>query len=410
MKRLIAILGLALLGATPAVAGTVDADTVASELENFGVFVEPGLDRDISRVSDAVSRARSAGFEFYAVILEDDPVGGPTTFADSLLNRLGTGTVLVLSETTGMASTEVGNDGISAALSHADDVYDDDESYVVAVVDSLTGEVSSGGRSSTGLIIVVVIIGGLVLLVWLAIRRSRKSGEASRDKQVAEARGEIRDQLDAMANILLEITDLVAASDSSQDDSYLRQASATYTEAEEAYDGASDLRALAELSDRLDEARWQLDAAAAIASGKQPPPKPPEEQRYQCFFDPTHPDATETAEITTPAGKKTVRVCKEDAEKLRRGTQPSPRMIDVRGRRVPAPVAPRSHGGGGMDWMETFSILAGGAGQAASYDWGQRPTTAGRRQATTVSRRSGGTTQPQRERARGGSTKKRRKR
>lgn len=412
VKRLLvaAVLGLALFPAGIALAGDVDADTVAAELENFGVFIDPDLDRDTSRVSDAVSAARSAGFEFYAVILEDDPIGGPTTFADALLNRLGSGTVLVVSETAGMASTEVGAAEISAAVSHADDVYDDDESYVAAVVDSLTGEVSSEGGSNVGLIVLVVILGGLVLLVWLAIRRSQKSSEASRAKQVAEARGEIRDQLDAMANILLEITDQVAASDASQDDTYLRQASATYTEAEEAFEGASDLRALADLSDPLDEARWQLDAAAAISYGKEPPPKPPKEQRYQCFFDPTHPDATETAEITTAAGKKTVRVCKDDAEKLRRGTQPAPRMIDVQGRRVPAPMAPRSHGGGGMDWMETFSILAGGAGQAASYDWGGRPTTAERRRAATRTRKSSGSAAPERGRARGGSTKRRRKR
>ena len=426
MKRLLAVvtLGFALLPA--GVAFAQDADTIAAELENFGVYVEPGLDRDVSRLSEAVSRARNAGFEFYVVVLERDPTGGPTTFADSLLNRLGTGTVLVVSETAGMASTEVGGDDISAAIAHADEVFEDDESYVAAVVDSLTAvEESSEGGSSIGLIVMLVIIGGLVLLVWLAIRRGKKSGEASKSKQVAEARGEIRTQLDAMANILLEITDHVSASDTSQDDTYLRQASATYTEAEEAFDGASDLGALADLSDRLDEARWQLDAAAAIAVGKEPPPQPPKEQRYQCFFDPTHPDATETAEITTAAGKQTVRVCKEDAEKLRRGAQPTPRMIDVEGRRVPAPMAPRSHGGGGLGWLDTFSILAGGAGQAASYDWGGSRTTASRRSDTTPSRRettasrrsgttaSSGSSSPAAasgDRARGGSSKRRRKR
>ena len=419
MKRILAIvtLGFALLPA--GVAFAQDADTIAAELENFGVYVEPALDRDVSRLSASVSRARNAGFEFYVVVLERDPTGGPTTFADSLLNRLGTGTVLVVSETAGMASTEVGGDDIFAAIAHADDVFEDDESYVVAVVDSLTAvEESSGGGSSIGLIVMIVIIGGLLLLVWLAIRRGKKSGEASKSKQVAEARGEIRTQLDAMANILLEITDHVSASDTSQDDTYLRQASATYTEAEEAFGGATDLRALADLSDRIDEARWQLDAAAAIAAGKEPPPKPPREQRYQCFFDPTHPDATETAEITTAAGKKTVRVCTEDAEKLRRGAQPTPRMIDVEGRRVPAPMAPRSHGGGGLDWLDAFSILAGGAGQAASYDWGGSRTTASRRSGTTASRRSGTTASsgssspsaPSGGRARGGSSKRRRKR
>jgi len=403
-------LAIFLVPTAAAAAGTVDPGAVASELESFGLYIEPGLSRDVSRVSDAVSRARNDGLLFYVALLGSDPVGGPATFAEALLNRLGTGTVLVLSNTNeAMVSSEVSQSDIEKALDHAFDVADDDESYVAAVVDSLTGVASSGSGSSTGLFIMLAIILGLVLMVWFAIRRGKKTSEMSAAKQVAEARTEIRSQLDAMANILLEITDQVSASDSSQDDTYLRQASATFTEAEEAYDGASDLRSLADLSDRLDEARWQLDAAAAIATGEQPPPKPPKEQRYQCFFDPTHPDATETAEITTPAGKKTVRVCREDAEKLRRGTQPTPRMIDVQGRRVPAPMAPRSHGGGGFDWLDAFTILAGGAGQATSYDWTGSRTAASRPSSTTSSRRSTGTTPPEGGRARAGRTRRRKR-
>jgi len=51
---------------------------------------------------------------------------------------------------------------------------------------------------------------------------------------------------------------------------------------------------------------------------------------------------------------------------------------------VPAPMAPKSHGGGGLDWLETFSILAGGAGQAASYDWGRPRRTTTMRTSSTA--------------------------
>lgn len=218
----------------------------------------------------------------------------------------------------------------------------------------------------------IAIVGGMVLIVWFAVRKGKKSALTSSQKAMTEAKAEIRSQLDVMANTILEITDIVNATPDAQDDSYLRQASATYTEADDAYTAASDLRALEALSDRIDEARWQLDAAGAIAHGRPVPPQPPKEQRYVCFFDPTHPNATETAQITTPAGTQTVRVCAADAEKLRRGTQPQPRMIDVSGRRVPAPMAPRSYGGGGFDWLDVFTILAGGGGGGSgqSYDWG----------------------------------------
>lgn len=372
-----------------------DANTVAAELEQFGFYVEPGLDRDRSRLSDEVARARNAGFLFYVVLLDDDPVGGATTFADSLLNRLGVGTILVLSAGgEGMVSNEITQGEIETALDRgfSGSASGGDEGYVSGVVDSLTGaqtpttpDSGSGSGSGSGLLILVAIVGGLVLLVWLAIRKSKKSSVASNARAMDEAKAEIRSQLDAMANILLEITDLVSASTTSQDDTYLRQASATYTEAEESFGIATDLRALEALSDRLGEARWQLDAAEAIANGRQPPPQPAKEQRYECFFDPTHSNATETAEISTPAGKQTVRVCREDAEKLRKGTQPQPRMIDVQGRRVPAPMAPRSHGGGGFSWLDTFSILAGGAGQATSYDWGGSRQTGTRTSSTSRS-------------------------
>lgn len=416
MKNLAAVVAaflLSLLVAAPALAQ--DADTVAAELEQFGLYVDPGLNRDISDLSEDVARARNAGYQFYVVLLDDDPIGGATTFADSLLNRLGVGTVLVLSASDeGMVSNEISQDEIEDALDRGFEgsASGGDEGYVSGVVDSLTGTetpiepVSSSG-SGSGLLILVAVVGGLVLLVWFAIRKSKKSSAASNARAVDEAKGEIRSQLDAMANILLEITDLVSASTTSQDDTYLRQASATYTEAEEAFDTATDLRSLENLSDRLGEARWQLDAAAAIANGQPLPAKPPKEQRYECFFDPTHSNATETAEITTPAGKKTVRVCREDAEKLRKGTQPQPRMIDVEGQRVPAPMAPRSHGGGGQSWLDTFSILAGGAGQAASYNWGRSGQTTRRTASTSNAGRRAAT--PSTPRARAGRTRRRKR-
>lgn len=388
---------LAVFAGSPALAQTVDE--VADQVGDAGFFIEAGLTADPSAISDDVARARNGGLRFGVVLLDEDPAGGAVTFAEAVLDRIGNGTVLVLSATgDGMVSTEVDQTAIGLALdrgaaaAEAAPAGQGDEAYVDAAVGSLLASSgrgddqapSSGGGSGTGLIILLVIVGGLVLLVWFAIWRGKKSSVASHARQVDTARTEIRSQLDAMANILLEITDLVSASTTSQDDTYLRQASATYTEAEEAYGTATDVGALEALADRLGEARWQLDAAAAIALGHEPPPQPPQEQRYQCFFDPTHGNATETAEIVTSAGKKTVRVCQEDAEKLRMGAQPQPRMIDVQGKRVPAPMAPKSHGGGGLDWLETFSILAGGAGQAASYDWGRPRRTTTMRTSSTA--------------------------
>ncbi|HLA67737.1 MAG TPA: DUF6676 family protein [Acidimicrobiia bacterium] len=391
MKRLAALAAIALFlfPALPASAQT--PDDVAQTVSDTGLYVAPGLEANTSSISASVTRARNAGVRMMVVLLDADPTGGATTFADAILDRVPGGTVLVLSATNeGMSSTEFGQADMQAALdagfaaSSQAASGEGDAAFVSATVDSLTGTTASGSGTnevsltssggSGGLIILVAIVGGFILIIWFAMRRSRKTAESGKKSAIDEARSEIKAQLESMANTLLDITDLVSASASSNDDTYLRQASETFTTASDSFETALDLTSLEALSDRLDEARWQLDAAGAIAAGKPVPAQPAKEQRYVCFFDPTHPGATETAQITTPAGSQTVRVCKDCAGKLQRGEQPQPRMINVGGQRVPAANAPRSYGGGGFDWLSVFSVLAGGMGQGAAYDWGRSST------------------------------------
>ncbi|MCH7583750.1 MAG: hypothetical protein IH941_01155 [Acidobacteria bacterium] len=401
MKRFVAMFSVMLLVSLPAMASAQTVSDVVSDLDD-GVYVADGLSVDEGAIHDAVNRARNAGIGLSVVLLDENPGSGATAFADSVLRQLGTGTVLVLSASNeGMSSSEIDQSAIEAALDTGFAAGGGDVGYVDAVVDSITG---SGG--SFGFIVLLVIVGGLVLLVWWAIRRSDKASKKRRGDLVGEARDEIKAQLDAMANTILEISDLVSASSSGEDNQYLEKAGATYSTALESYEEANDLRALEDLSDRLDEARWQLDAAAAISEGRPAPDKPEKNERPVCFFDPTHRDATEMADIETSSGKRTIRVCRADAERLRRGSQPEPRMIKVGGRRVPAPMAPRSHGGGGMDWLETFSMMAGGVGQAASYDWG-----GSRRAGRGTGRSSGGGASPRSKggRARAGRSRRRRR-
>jgi hypothetical protein len=385
--------------AAPVLAQATPSDAAAAARDR-GYYVESGVPVSESRIDAAVSRANQEGLRFYAVILNEDPAGGAANFASAVLDRIGAGTVLVLSSSQeGIESTEFTQTQLGRALDAAFEA-SDDEGYVSSVADSLLAETadsgsettaaqsasSDGGGSNAGLFIMLAIIGGLVGLVWFAIRRQKKAAEESREESVDEARAELKSQLDSMANTILEITDHVSASESREDNQYLEAAGATYSAVVEEFESAQDLRALAALADRVDEARWQLDAATALAEGRPVPPKPEKKQRYQCFFDPTHKDATEVAEIKTSAGAKRVRVCKEDAEKLRRGQRPEPRMIEVGGRRIPAPQAPRSYGGGGFGGLDILSVLVGGMGSGRSYDWGR---TSGRRRGVFGTSRGG---------------------
>jgi hypothetical protein len=382
------------------------------------VYVADGLSADEGELADAVNRARNAGFGLYIVLLDEDPSSGAAAFADSVLNQIGDGTVLVLSASSeGMASTEIDQSAIETALDRGFSAGGGDVGYVNAVVDSVVGttesarETDEGGGS--GWLIMLVIVGGLVLLVWWVIRRSNKASAERRGGLVGEARGEIKSQLDSMANTILEISDLVSASETTDDNNYLEKAGVTYSEALESYEAADSLGALEDLSDRLDEARWQLDAATAISEGRSVPDKPTKKERPVCFFDPNHRDAIEMADIQTSSGTRTVRVCRADAERLRKGTTPDPRMINVGGRQVPAPMAPKSHGGGGMDWLDAFSMMAGGVGQV-SYDWGRSrrgraSRGSGRATRGSTSRSTNATSQPEPDRARAGRTRRRRR-
>ena len=386
LLALLALTGLLLLAAAPA--GAQTPDQVASRVQDTGYWIDSGLPASEARISAAVSRAGNGGVRLIVVLLADDPPGGPTTFADAVLDRVGDGTVLVISATgSGMASWDLDQARVEQALDAGYATSGGDVEFVDAVVASLTGtpvgpggddgDTGSGGGSRTGLIVMLVLVGGLVLLVVWAVRRQSKGAAQSKARAVEEARREIKAQLDATANTILEITDKVSLSDSREDNQYLEQAGRTFTEASEGYEAAADLVRLEEISDRLDEARWQLDAAAALADGKPVPPRPTPEERHACFFDPTHGGPFEEAEVRTAAGTKQVRVCAADAEKLRRGQQPEPRMIEVGGRQIPAPAAPKSYGGGGFPWLEVFAVIVGGMGQSHSYDWGSRPTSGG---------------------------------
>ncbi|NQV06324.1 hypothetical protein HQ535_07220 [bacterium] len=386
MRRILTLIIVALFvlaPAGPAFAGT--PEIVAPVVVDIGYYVDPSLTVDTNSLSNSITRAGNAGYRVMVVLLDSDPSGGSTTFAGGVLDRVGDGTVLVLSENQdGAESTEFSQAQLEAALDAGFEAGGGDAGYVDAFVDQLIagsapattvasgGSESDSGGGSGGFLIFILIVGGLVALVWWLIRRSKKQSEASALDRVEEARHEIRGQLDAMANIILEISDQVSASSTRDDNAYLEQASKTFTDASDSFEAADEMSKLETLSDRLDEARWQLDAAAAIADGKPAPEKPKPEERHACFFDPTHQGPFEEASIKTSAGEKKVVVCSPDAEKLRRGQEPSTRMIEVGGRQVPAATAPRSYGGGGLDLGDLFAVIVGGMGQARSYDWSSR--------------------------------------
>ena len=172
--------------------------------------------------------------------------------------------------------------------------------------------------------------------------------------------------MDVIADQIVKLADDPRAEQKPEALNHYRTASETFAGAESRLAAATTPAALEDLSDDLDRARWDLEATTALMEGREPPPAPVDEKPEHCFFDPTHGAGVEVARLQTPAGTRKVMVCRADAEKLRRGEAPVPRELPMGPQRVPAPQAPRSAGGSGLDWLDVFSVIVGGMGQGST--------------------------------------------
>jgi hypothetical protein len=371
------VIGLLLLAGlllAPVEQAGPDVSPIVDSLELRGYYLDAGVDAPVDELEALADRFE----EVYFVGLESD--ADADEVADTLLDSVGSGTIVVLTPSEiGAVSTEYDDEEIDSALD--DTVATGGSSYgedFEEFAASLTGAepVSEGGGFNLVPVLVVIGVLGLVgLFIW---RGNAERGRA-KEKLFEEARVEIRQQMDVIATAIVELADdpRVAGNDTAT--SHYREASETFRQAESRLAEASSLDQLEDLSDDLDRARWQLDAAQALVEGRPLPPEPTEDAPSPCFFDPTHGTGRVEAEIQTPAGARKVMVCEADAEKLRRGESPDPRQIPYDSQPVPAPRAPRTHGGLGMDWLDVFSILVGGMGRGLPYDWSGGPRRRGGR-------------------------------
>lgn len=350
-----------------------DVSPILDSLELRGYYLDPGVDARVDELEALVDRF--GGVYFVGLEIESDA----DFVADRLLDGVGSGTVVVLTPSEiGAVSSEYDDDEIDAALDETvatgGSSYEEDFEEFAASLTG-TGPVPEGGGFN---LVPVLVVVGVVALVGFFVWRGNAERSQAKEKLFGEARAEIRQQMDVIATAIVELADdpRVAGNDTAT--AHYREASETFRQAESRLTAASSLDQLEDLSDDLDRARWQLDAAQALVEGRPLPPEPTETAPPPpCFFDPTHGTGRVEAEIQTPAGARKVMVCEADAEKLRRGESPHPRQIPYDSQPVPAPQAPRTHGGLGMDWLDVFSILVGGMGRGLPYDWSGGPRRRG---------------------------------
>lgn len=272
MALLLAVLAALALAASPG--------EVVAEVADTGMYLEPGVVVEAAAISSAVADARAAGGDLSVVVLASEPAGGAPTFAESVLDRLGGGTVLVVApDTIGWASEgDVWSRARLDAATEAALGAGDDAGAVQAFVATLVAEsaASSPGASGDGsgwtvlVVFLVVVVGAVAVLVWLGNRNTERAAR----RRIDEARREVAAQLDAVANDILDLDVEVATSEDDRVREHYQSASSIYAEVQEALADAEDAPVLISLSNRLDEAIWHLDAADALLDGEPVPPKP----------------------------------------------------------------------------------------------------------------------------------------
>jgi len=371
-----ALAGVALLVlamAVPVLGQTTDE--IWDDLEFRHYYIAEGAPVSINEMETLVGSHPDLHF----VALAENPAIGADELAAELLDQVGSGTVVVLAPNdVGVVSSEYDDTALSGAL---DVMVAQEDSYSVEfaqVAGALTGQGSSpSGEGGFPWFAVVGV--GIVALIGFTVWRSGRRLKEAQTSRLEEARTEIRHQMDVIADQIVKLADDPRTEQNPEALGHYRAASETFAQAESRLAAANTLTALEDLSDDLDRARWALEATTALMEGRDPPPAPVDDKPEHCFFDPTHGAGVEEAELKSAAGTRKVMVCRADAEMLRRGEAPVPREIPVGPQRVPAPQAPRSAGGSGLDWLDVFSVIVGGMGQGIPYNWPRQTRSSSRR-------------------------------
>jgi hypothetical protein len=357
-----AIVAMVLL-APAAAAVAVSDDEIVGELNARGVFVEPGSGVDEQSVARAVQDLAADGVVVYFVALAREPATESAGVARSIGERLGHGTVIVRSPADfGYYSLEYDSRRLGRA---------DEASFELfrrgADADGVRRFGATLQRRGLGVSAGTVVVVGLLLLGGVALVRGSRSTRQLAKQRVAEARTEVRHQIDFMSEKILAISDRVTIGPPQAQEAYAL-ATTAFREASEDFASATDEAQLTRLNDNLDRARWQLEVTSALLEGKEPPTEPAQDAPA-CFFDPDHGAGVQQATLSTAAGDRQVGVCDYCATKLDRGEAVEPRRIPVGGDAVPVSMAPREYGGRGMSDLDAFSILFGRGGPIP-YRWG----------------------------------------
>lgn len=233
----------------------------------------------------------------------------------------------------------------------------------------------------------LVVAAAVVVVVGFGVRAL--ANQRVRRRDLEDARGELGEEVRGVAQMVFDLHDPVAISDSDDLEVRYDEASVEFTELEDRLEAVDNGADMAALKDRVDRLRWRLEWIEARLDGRPAPAEPRtgsmligDEQVASsrttirareggCFFDPDHRPGTVPASIDAGNVEMEVLFCRECARSVEDDIIPEPRMLQAGSRRVPAAKAPTSSGGLGLDLPDRFRIMNRDTGRPLSVDWSE---------------------------------------
>jgi uncharacterized membrane protein YgcG len=241
------------------------------------------------------------------------------------------------------------NDGVTAVLTDFVDR--------VGAARNNSGGGSSGTRFSWWWLI---ILGGIVLFFVSRVRRRRATEQA----QLADVRAAAKEDLDALVDDVQRLEPQVQGHTDAE--AAYQKALDAYARGSQAYDRARSPQELATVAKELDDGRYEMTVAEALAAGRTPPERTP-----PCFFDPRHGPSVREVEWAPPGGApRLVPACAADAQRVEHGEDPQSREVLVGGRPTPYWAAGPAYGGyfgGFLPGLLLGELLSGGWGWGGGY-------------------------------------------
>lgn len=304
--------GAVLLVGGPVAAQVADIEAIADEVDASGRYLEREVD---TAAVAAIDRANADGVAFVRLDTPQDGASVAQELAVELASRDSRyGAVIVLTNNSVYANGVP--EALNAVPPDVTNLFGTGQiaQGIDAVVDNLDGAARGGDPRNTGsngggafswILVVILAVGAFFLFNMIRGRRKTKKVETT---AIEADRAEIKEQLKANADRVIDLGDEVIASKDAKLIALYEEASRAYQNVSNEIDNARTAAEVDALDDQIDKAEWQFEVIEAKLAGAPPPP----------FVDDDEPQTP-----PPPAPPPAVSPAERDAQ-LRRGQPPRP--------------------------------------------------------------------------------------